>query len=693
MCLDFPRIQGIQTPHATFQRAAQAAENMRGLVSLGWDSMPTSSYELPLPSDTYEKEMLGWCAAAIQEGERTIKSEPMYKEIEQAISYIMGEQADKGRPKSLSNVYDNRIKHILMQQVSALTDIRPLFGFKTMNDRFQAQADILNKLASGWWVNTQADLALGEIIKYAAGPGTGYCEVHWDASAAGGQGDIKLIPRDPRDVLPIRPTLSGGIQDWEGVVIRTAVTVNELKSRFPEKSHRIRATKDGSIPNRTWGNTSSSKQVMSPAALHLGATPKNAISAVPTANLYYIYTKDRRKHSGNAPIQMGDKNTSWGYVVQPYGERKNDGTEYSEEDFKLYPRGRLIICTDDVVLYDGPNPFWHGMFPIARLRMDPWPWGLLGVGITRDLVPLQDAANEVVNGILDSVRKALRPGIKGDARAMPESVWNRLDTRVPGTKIRSNPILGNIEYESPPNLPSYVFDFFGKMLEEMDYHGGVANLQALAQLKQAPGADSVEQMMEALQPTLRMKGRLIEVFLRDIGEMIKSNFFQFYTMQRRMALLGEQGIDMEDFNFDPGSLVPAYSMEADGAEMYMPEYDMKIPRSKRALRHQKQFTFQITPNSLLEISQISRKMMYLRLFREGLVDPWTLWEVLEIPNGGSPPSGTKEIPSRIAEAAKMGIGMPPGKTPGPQPTGQVPPHIEQKPDAGGIPRPVISESR
>lgn len=650
------------------------------------------SDETPLPNEKYEGEMLDWVMGALQEGEQTLRAEPMYAEIDKAIQYIMGEQLSATRPAALANVYDNRTKHIVMQQVAALTDIHPLFGYETLNDRFQPQSEILNNLASSWWINSQADMKLADVLRYAAGPGTGYCEVHWDASAAGGMGDITLIPRDPRDVIPIRPALDGGIQDWEGVIIRTAKTVNELQVRFPEKAHRIKAAAKGSIPNRTYGGvTSGSKSIISPAAGLNSKPARNMSSVVPSCNLYYCYTKDRRLHNGQGPLSMGDPNTSWGYTVQPAGSKKPDGGRYDDDEYKLYPRGRLIICTDTSVLYDGPNPFWHGQFPIARLRLDPWPWGLLGLGITRDIMPLQDALNETTNGILDMVRKALRPGLKGDARAMPESMWNRLDTRLPGTKVRTNPILGDVQYEPPPNIPSYVFDFLKMMVEEMDYHGGVANLQALSQLKQAPGADSIEQMMEALQPTLRMKGRLLELFLRDIGEMVKSCFFQFYTMPRRVQILGEAGMDLEDFQFDPGQLVPALSKAADGPD-YDAKYDMTLSRSKRALHHQKQFTFHITPNSLLSISQISRKMMYLRLHREGLIDPWTLYEVLEIPNGGSPPSGSKDIPTRLVESQMMGIGQP-LPTPGPQPTGQVPPHLEQKPDAGGIPRPVISESQ
>lgn len=632
--------------------------------------------------------MLEWVQATLAEGEKILKAEPMYGEIEKSISYIMGDQVDKRRPSTLANIYDNRTKHIVMQQVAALTDVNPLFGFKTQNDRFQAQSEVLNKLATSWWQTSFADLRLSDVLRYAAGPGTGYCEVHWDASAGGGMGDIRLIPRDPRDVIPIRPTLDGDIQDWEGVIIRTARTVNELKTRFPDKAHRIQATRPEGIPSRSWGQTGITP--VTAASRLTGGTPKNVPASLPSTNLYYVYFKDHRLHTGPTPLQMGKPGASWAYQVQPAGSRKPDGTRYDDDEYKLYPRGRLIIATDTVILYDGPNPFWHGRFPIARLRLDPWPWGLLGVGITRDLMPLQDAVNETANGILDMVRKALRPGLKGDARAMPESMWNRLDTRLPGTKVRHNPILGNIEYEPPPNIPPYVFDFLKMMVEEMDYHGGVPNMEALTGLKQAPGADSIEAMKEALSPTLRMKGRLMEYFLRDVGEMVKTCFFQFYNLPRRVQILGEQGMDMEDFQFDPGTLVPAYSKEADGA-LYDAKYDYKIPRYKRAMHHHKQFTFQITPNSLLELNQISRKMMYLRLHREGLMDPWTLYEVLEIPNGGAPPSGTKNIPQRMQEAMAMGIGQP-LPMPGPQPTGQTGPHLEQKPDAEGIPRPVVSES-
>src|SRR5437660_176923 len=55
-----------------------------------------------------------------------------------------------------------------------------------------------------------------------------------------------------------------------------------------------------------------------------------------------------------------------------------------------------------------------------------------------------------------------------------------------------------------------------------------------------------------------------------------------------------------------------------------------LPRFDRARQFIKQFTFQIAPGSLLAASEIQRKLLYLQLSRAGLIDHWTLMEVLGI---------------------------------------------------------------
>ena len=682
------------------------------------------------PDENYEAGVLNFIDQAIKDGEGILRDEPAYDEIDRSIAYIMGDQIDKMRPSELSNVPDNRLKNILNQTVAGLTDIHPLFGFKTYNPGFKQQEDILIKLSQSWWVNTFADLKLADVIKFSAGVGTGYCEVAWDASASGGMGDIILRPLDPRDVLPIKPSLGGGIQDWGGVIIRTAKSPDEMKIRFPDKAHRIEADNQPSVVARTWTRARRlMASIVSPSAVdYLNSSgTKNAPKRLATLDVHTIYLKDRRLWVGAQPKIMGDPSTTWSYTVYPVGyDQVPDGNDANGlpkfrkaklEDSKLYPRGRMIVATKKCVLYDGPNPYWHGMFPVAKLSLDPWPWSILGIGLIHDIIPIQDALNETLNGIMDHVRKLLRPAIVADKKVTATSNWERIDTRLPGLKLKVPSASGGkaIEFVSPEPLPQYTFEVLKFLCDEMDYHAGTANMASLAQLQQTPGENTIEKLQEAMSPVLRLKGRLLEFFLRDIGEMVKANFFQFYNMPRRVQMLGEPGIDFHDFDFDPGSLVPAMSIDD-------PDYTMELDKSKsrgqRAQWYHKQFTFSITPNSLLAISQVSRKLMYMQLRQMGLVDRWTLWEVLEVPNGGTPPGDPVTISDRLlAEqmitmqqqlgAALMmggapGGGGPPGDGGGgppgnPQKEGRPPsfqksPTLLAKKTEHGIPRQTISSS-
>jgi hypothetical protein len=657
-------------------------------ISSPYSSANIPEYE-PSSNSTHEQQLLRWLNTARLEGEAVLKAEPAYDDMDRSISYVMGDQMDPRRPVGLANISDNRFKHIVLQTVAALTDIHPVFGFKTFNERFLKQSTVLDKLTRSWWMNSFADLRLADVIRYAAVLGTGYVEIQWDPVAARGVGDIKLIPRDPRDIVPIRPSLDPDIQTWEGIIIKTSQTINELKYRYPGKS--IVADRAPNVFTRTWTRARRAMtHIISPSAVDVLTqdAPQNAVTKIPSADVYYTYVKDRRKWKGEGPIIMGDPKTDWAYPVYPKGFTKPNNKPATDDDSRLFPRGRLIISTKRDILYDGPNPYWHGMFPVARLQLDPWPWSLLGPGLGKDLLPLQDTINEIYNGILDAVRKALRPAIIGDKKAMPESQWQRTDTRLAGLKFKTNPATGKgVEFVDPPALPNYVPDMLQFTMNEMDTLSGVANLTALTQLKQAPGADTIEKMMESLTPVLRLRGRLLESFLRAMGEMVMAMFFQFYNLPRRVQILGEDGISMDDFDFDPGTLVPAV---AEGEDEYDPNLDSRLHRADRAKWHMKNFTFQITPNSLLSISQISRKLTYLQLWRGGLMDPWSLFEALEIPNGGMPPKGASTITERLQAANEMGLTgtvSPAGR----KATGQTTPSLQVK-DEGGVPRVTVSES-
>jgi hypothetical protein len=169
------------------------------------------------PDETYESGVLKWVSERVQEGESILRDEPSYDEIDRSISYIMGDQM-KHKVGELANCPDNRLKNILNQTVAALTDIHPLFGFKTYNPAFKDQEDILLKLSQAWWVNSFADLRLADIIKFAAGVGTGYAEIAWDPSAQQGAANQACFER-------IRPRLGRGYPSYSQNPGRTPSTL------------------------------------------------------------------------------------------------------------------------------------------------------------------------------------------------------------------------------------------------------------------------------------------------------------------------------------------------------------------------------------------------------------------------------------------------------------------------------------
>lgn len=640
----------------------------------------------------FPRQTLNYINECVALGEGILKQEPTYNQIGPSINYLMGDQLSE-RPKTLSHIVDNRTKKAVSETVSALTDIHPLFGFDSENDYFQDQVVILGKLTRAWWTNSFADLYLADVIRYAMAAGTGYCEVNWDRTLAGGQGDLILTPVDPRDVIPINPRFNFSIQSWDGVIIRSMETVDTLYARYGIAAAGLQADTGSSWLSRLWGSLSTKMETPSNIFESMGRKAHNQPLKVSAKETFKTYLKDNRLWTGTEPITMGDVNTTWSYIVYPVGYQMPNGEVATEADARVYPRGRLIVSTKDRVLYDGPNPYWHGMFPIAKLTLDPWPWSLLGGSLVTDLRPMQDAVNECLNGMWDYVKKVLRPAITGDKRAVPASQWNRIDTRVAGQKIQQNPTAGKqIEFVKNDPMPAEVMEFFQYVCGEMDNLSGVANLQALMQLNQAPGADSIEKMQEALSPILRTKSRLLEVFLREIGEMVKAGFFQFYTVARRVNILGEQGISMHEFDYNPGSLVPSI---AEGQPGYVPALDARLPTAQRAQQHMRNFTFQITPNSLLSISQLSRKLTYMQLFKLQIMDPYSVLEAMEIPNGGQPPSGIDTVIDRIIYARSVGLMPPmPGQQigPGQPPSFQAPPQMIETTDPNGLPRTTTTTS-
>jgi hypothetical protein len=597
----------------------------------------------------YEKDLMKWVIMAVREGEALLQLEGQSEDVDSNIAIALGEMNKanaKDAPFFHNNYTLNRIGKNINDLASSITDFRPIGQFRTYNKLYETQGQILDKLMTAWWYNMDVDLKIQLLAKQSLVARTAYAHVIFNPALHNGLGDIDIIIRDYRDVLPIRPNSKVSIQDAVGVVIKSKNTVNWGRSRYPDKAHLIIANSEGGVA-ASWA---AKAQVTSPQLDHLdrGASKKKTDFAIPTYDHYEIYINDgsinnskQRKWVGPGP----EDENPWGYWVEP-GKA-------------LYPNKRLIVIANlHTVLYDGGSPYWHGMFPVIKLTLDPWPMSFLGKSAMVDAKPAFKLQSEILQGIVDAARKAVKPGIVADRSAVNRRILDKFDSSEPGYKLITNPTAGQgVVFEPPPQLPQYVEDVYNKAEQHTDYVMGVLDMRALSQLKALNAEMDVEQLLENLGPSIRTKGRVLEVFLRELGFMMRGNFFQFYPVARRVEILGPDGMEFEDFDYDPGTLIPMFAPQelGDEASRFYNEDSTPKTRAERAREHIKSFTYYITPNSLLSLAKTQDKLLYLQLARIGYIDMITLLEKLDVPNIGDVSDMPKDIIGRMAWAAQQGL--------------------------------------
>lgn len=594
-------------------------------------------------SDGQERELLSWVMKKWGDGISILRKEPAYANMQKCLDYIDGKQLPL-KQKAISTTIDNKVRKVVLEFASSLTDVRPIWTYQTHDMRWTDQGESISKLAKAWWRNNRVDRVLSNALIYASAGGTGYIALTWDPEAGGGAGDIVALALDPRDVIPIDPVFVDSVDSWRGVIVRQRMPVDMVRDLYPSKAYKINPS-DGFALLPDGGRTGGAFDVISSAwdVLKRSKGGQDVGEGSRQVDLLRVYWKDPSVYTGPKPIKMGEGN--YEYVVNPLGWIKEDGTVTTAEEAKLYPRGRMIVCTPSTILHDGPIPYWFG-FPLIKFTPLPMPHRLLGESIVLDMLPLQDSLNKALQGLDDGIDQWIERGVVGDKQSISEHNLRALDTRRSGLKASLNMAAGEgFKLIDGPTFPTWYLEFVSLLKNEIDENTGVKGLLQLNQQKQMPSEDAIEKMLDALSPILRFQSRSIEISLNELADKLKIAFFQYYDVKRRVQVLGDDGRTLEDYDFDPGSMIPD---DVEGET-----------RMERGLAHQKNFTFWVEQNSFLNVSHMTQKMLILQLFRANGIDIYTLWEALDVPNIGETPE--EKVPERMIRARKLGLQ--PGPTP------------------------------
>lgn len=616
-------------------------------------------YTAPPYGNYLPADMLAWLQDKAREGESWLKTQVSSNDFQAGKDIISGLRQGKNS-NSLSRLHVPMIKRIVRDITSTLSNLRPLWGYSSDNPDLIEKVIINNKLLMSWYRTTAADRVIKEALQYAAVMGTGYVGPSWESQFwTHGRGDIVLKSYAPYEVLPYQLPKDNNLQRAYMVTIKQEHPINLVRAMFPTMALRIKADRQTPSGMKSFGRGFNS--FLSPVLSRFGINMRKRDAGTeifPMVDVYQSYIMDPSVNRTGKPIVMGEPETYWEYVVPSVGDLIPDGSGGSRiagpDDCRLFPFRRLITWCDSCLIRDNTSPWWHGMVPVIPLCLDSWPWEALGYSTTRDLSTMDSSANGLRRAVDDSANARLRPALAYDDRTMSQALVEQLDTRVPGQAVGVDfttserplrPILEATYYD----VPQYIPDFIQELTELQKYIAGVADVTAIAKASQLPAADTVEKIMEASGPMVTDMSRNMEASLVHLGDMMKSMFMEFYRAKRRLQRLGPDGITLEDGDlFEPGSLIPSH----------MPNEDKLKPSAhtmiERAMMIRDSIFFCITPNSIHNITQLSRKLLLVQLMKAGLpIDPWTLAEAFDIPGFGPAPRGCTTVMERWVAWEKM----------------------------------------
>lgn len=598
--------------------------------------------------------IIEWCEERLRRGINFLQQQVGYDKIDQAIRAISSFESQSSSsyipgPKPLSQTQINLIAKVAEDLTAMLTDTRYFWNYTTQNPKYAAQARISNKSAAAWYENRGIALRIGDVIRYYTVAGTGYAHLYYSRRLD----DMMVESEDPRNVFPIDPLSYHTTQDSLGVIARRARTPEWFYEEFGK---RVKPDVGGEgVANKVFGWLT--RLIDGPGErggpLSKKSRADTPIPASPTVYVNTMYLNDSRINKTGDKVRMGKWEdgkpmTPWSYEVAPGAP--------------LYPFKRMICWGGGVLGYDGPSPYWHGKFPIIKLTLNPWPWLWFGKAPLWDCIPLNKSINWNLRVIDDHNAQVAQPGMIAD-RNVSKAEMNKFDSRAPGYKIKTNMASGKgITVNNPPPLDMMIMEIIKWCEEKMLKLAGTYDPSAMTSLAQMPSDDTIDTIMKAMTPGVRLRSRILEAFYTEFAEQFLYCLAEWDTLTKRIAKFGPQGATAEDFDYDPRTFIPDDVPDGDPGDIAGQENALSLenprPLYQRAKAMLLSFQCKFDPSSLLNSAAQQELMKYFMMAKMGYVSVFTLAEKLGMSNFAPP---DMKIPDdeigRLALQASLGIGM------------------------------------
>lgn len=542
----------------------------------------------PAAADVDKK--LGWINEGCEEGNWWHKSQRGSTDYPKALEIFSGRVSPIDVPTYRSQLTTGRLKRNTREVVGACANVRPIWGFTSNNDAFQANCNMMNKVSRAIYLERFLDFGLKGAMQWAALTATGWLRPVYHRDMCGwGKGNLTFYTYGAPSYVPVQMPSNNNWQEAYAVHILDEMPVYMAHGMFPKFQEQLTPTKSkfwysGEIRQASQGN----------AIQRIWGSGRRGGEFNVLSDLYcpirYTYVIDLTINETGNMIPMGQIGSPWYYEVPSVGQPKPDKSIATENDARLYPYRRLMISSEKCIMYDGPSFDWHGELPGIQFCLDDWVWEPLGFSLIRDGYGVEKARDEIVRGTMDKVRARLDLALKYNLNAVSKDEAERFDPMQPRARIgydgdaTSDPLTPAVPPEVLAIDPMSI-EFLKVLDDVQDHQMAIRDVVELAKLRASGGGMDPDKIAAADGPIVRDISRNAERSIAQTGNQCKYIILEYYDVRRVMAYVGSDAMSMEMFDYDPTTLVPSHlPQEVPGLHKQSPTQNNLLSRASRKVK-------------------------------------------------------------------------------------------------------------
>jgi hypothetical protein len=213
-------------------------------------------------------------------------------------------------------------------------------------------------------------------------------------------------------------------------------------------------------------------------------------------------------------------------IEEEKGKDEEGKTVFTQK--KKFPKGRVTKVIGGVLVEDKEYPYddYEKRFaPYARLQNYILPREFFGISEIEQLRSPQRIFNKLISFSLDCLTLMGNPVWVVDTASGVDT--DNLVNR-PGLVIEKNPG-SEVRREEGTQLQPYVLALIDRMQSWFNDVSGSTDITRGKAPEGVKAARAIVALQDASHTRLRLKSRLIDQFLQDLGQMYCSRVFQFYT--------------------------------------------------------------------------------------------------------------------------------------------------------------------